>query len=295
MTTNKKDFIFQYFGKSSEYYFEIINIIEKDIITDSCTYGFIDEKIFSSILSADVSKGMKIYWFEILQRVYIASIIGLFRQNSWIKGIINAIDNNNYMQFASTFRGFIESSSDINDSLFHVPLNLSELSYNINKALKGNLNELFLSTELETNLIHFTHARKPKKKEQLPDYMEAKTARSYLSSYNNCEHQKLLHDCYSELCEITHPASLSVFSYMDEDSYMLKFNINKDKENIDKFFSKYKPIFEYIFELSINLLIINLKTLNLFKLESFYTPSIESINLDKIPIVNKILNNFKEN
>lgn len=114
-----------------------------------------------------------------------------------------AAKENNFITFASTFRGLIESAADAYYSLADVPMTLAENHRKIIRALEGNLDAVLLAGVLEEKLIHFIYARKIEKGEVVPDYLQAKSARAYLSELQQAK-EGYIHDCYSELCQITH-------------------------------------------------------------------------------------------
>jgi len=281
------------FGKSSAYYFDIIKMITDDIDILNFEYFFVDNDSYKKVSIQHINVGMKIYWFEILERAHLCGVTAILRQNSWIKGIINSINDPNFIQFASAFRGFMEASSDAYAALRGVPSTISEINKVIRLALEEKLYDVHTSSDLEDTLIHFAHARKVGNHENVPYSHKAKTERQYLTSLT-VEKSNMIHECYSELCEITHPASLSVFSFIDEKDMILRLSTKKDLMNIQSFCRKYIEIIEDIFQLSLNPLFLILKTLNLFNLKNVYTPSAENINLDKIPAWSKILKNFEQ-
>jgi hypothetical protein len=245
-------------------------------------YTYTDNKKYKFMVLNNKRMANKIYWSEILERIHLASTLSLLRHYRWIDGIIGGAKNNNYIVFATSFRGLIESAADSIDALLHVPENIAEHYYEIKSAVKGNLNEIYILPELEDSLIHFSHARARTGK-SLHGSHKAKKVRDYITSLQNSE-KGHIHDFYSELCEITHPAFDSLVCFLDVYELKNKTLVTVNKHNeylyIYNLCNNNAKAIEYILVVSINATFINFKLLNYFPIKSIKTPFVDNIDLN---------------
>ncbi|WP_423055630.1 hypothetical protein [Acetobacterium carbinolicum] len=265
---------------------EFHKMILNDINNNKFQYCYLSIESFKKV---SIKEGMgwtnQYMSTEILQRIYFATITGYLRQYRWIEGIYNGIETSNYLVFAASLRGFLESVTDYYDALYNIPLNLAEQYELVNKALRGEITDYIINyKELENILLHFQEASKNSLKTD-PLY-NPKTAKAYMES----KHLKPLnlYKCYCELCEITHPAKDSLELFIDENNFLYSFNNNKDKDLIEEFMNRHSEKFSELHMRFENLCIINLKLLNLFKIDKFCTVSVESIDTDGIILWTKI-------
>ena len=101
-----------------------------------------------------------------------------------------------------------------------------------------------------------------------------------------------LYECYSNLCEVTHPAKQSLDLFFEENNYILTININKDEEYIENFIKKYSNKYAELLMRTQNLCIIIFKMINLFKIKGIYLSFIEDIDLSPIKLWDKIEKNI---
>lgn len=249
----------------------------------SPTYRFMDAKKFEEMIANDIRTAQKIYWQEILQRAHLSVWAALLRHHRWVSGVLLAAQANNFIAFASAFRGLIESAADAYYSLADVPMTLAEYRGKILLALEGKLDAVLLAGVLEERLIHFMYARKIEKGEVVADYHKAKSAREYLSELQQAN-EGLIHTCYSELCQITHPARLSVLSFIafkGEDE--LELRTDADQGNIRAFCAKHQNAVPRLFQHGLNPALLVLKLLNHFPRAELYTHGfLDSVSVDHI-------------
>lgn len=277
------------FGRNMEY-IDILQNIENNLIDQS--FAFIDNNFLIEAISHSGKEDFQIaiqtfnavYFREILYRSYICAVSAILRQRRWISGVVLAIENSNYISFASNFRGFIESASDIYDGLGAVPKTLAELVILLhNNNLPHKKPNFIVSKELEDTLIHFMYASKNGNNA----INTAKSPAQYLNSLKKSGASKIK-DCYYELCEITHPASNSVMCFCEEKGPNYSINPFKDDTLIENFCKKYQCDFESIFMLSINSTLLILNLLNELDFEDIKIPIISTYNFDKIKLWNDI-------
>src|SRR5690606_5400022 len=95
-------------------------------------------------------------------------------------------------------------------SLAAVPHTLASIKDQVKAEIDGRSSgPLLISAELEDSLIHFTHARKLKKADEVPDSHRALQSFKYI---DYVDRMKIVgvKELYAKLCEIVHPAAESV-------------------------------------------------------------------------------------
>lgn len=269
------------FGKGAEIYLPFLISFEK--LVNRITYKFIPEQEYILVLKENPSEGMRIYWAEMLDRAHLAATTSMLRNKRWINGVVFAVENDNLLVFASAFRGLIESAADAFDGLRPVPISLSENYDIIKSALEGKLKGAIICCKtLEDSLIHFSHARRLSKGHTEPEIHRAKTSREYLDLLKKIGDGEIL-NCYSELCEITHPAAASIaflFDQKPKDEYQL--SLENDAKYIINFCAKYKSIMSEILQLSFNLALLTLRVLNSFPVDKLKTPILNELSFESI-------------
>lgn len=241
-----------------------------------------DEAQYIQLAQNDPAEGLRVYWIEILERAHMTAATSLLRSGRWLSGIHDSYYAGNYHLFCAAYRGLIESASDSYFTLSAVPRTLSDLAQWINRALNKTAGEnFFISQELENILIHYTHARKIKKGEDVPDSHRAKHVRDYLDQISHCDDGKL-QECYAELCETTHPASDSVKMFFRHDSETLILANDLDQFHLDSFCQKYVAAVPNLLALAVNPCILTLAVLNLMHIDSLRTPAINTLDLSSM-------------
>jgi hypothetical protein len=177
-------------------------------------YEFLEHEAFGTLLEAgDRRQTNQIYVREILYRAHFGASTGLLRLSSWLGGIEFGKQSRNPLVLASSLRGLIESAADNYHTFGTVPDMLAGYHLAIAGALDGTLDKIFLAPELEEGLIHFISGRQLSREEKAyaPPSHQALHASQYL--------QDLAPDIpdiaavYADLCQITHPASDSLYCF----------------------------------------------------------------------------------
>lgn len=291
------DFLDEMFGGNISCYYAILETFAIHLDRqDNIKYKIYNMSEFINLtLQQKYKKSMQMYWLELLGSLHLAATVSLLRHSNWMEGIVFGAKSNNYILFAASLRGFIESAADSYYSLKDKPIIIANNFKEIKLAVDGKQEKKLLADEFEESLIHFRAARKTKKIEMKPDFIDARTNREYLDALDK-QGTKLIHECYSELCELTHPASKSVYSYieeaLDEGDISINLRINQGKNSINDLYKRYQECIEHIFQYSSNIPLVALKILNYFLIKDLYTAYIEH------PIVNNEffndISNWKE-
>lgn len=248
-----------------------IGQVKYEYMENNCYYA----QYIEQCMNGDISESQKIYWKELLLRTHFTVVASLIRSKKWIYGVIIGMEANNLMIFSSSLRGYLESVVDTYYSLQSIPTAFSLNYKNIKAALDGKLNQLFVSDEIESKLIHFQYALKDKKQ---PKNKQALTNTDYIKNFDLEE--KGIKKLYSELCEVTHPASKSVNCFSKEivvsetHSYSI-IDEKCDEDYIEKILETYTEQIKQLMKIDISLNGLILKVINLFEYEEVYTKDID--------------------
>lgn len=198
------------FGEAATAYGTIVNEIAPFIGREQ--YRFEDPEVFERN-SADPRFGPtyinRTYWYETLERAHLAAVASILRTCRWVDLAVREYEAENIFGWASAARSIIEAAGDAGDSLGVVPRTLANNRGRIEACLAGKSSVLFTSAELEDALIHFSHARKISKGEIAPDSHRAKSSAAYVGFVADLKVGDV-RSLYAHLCEIVHPAALSV-------------------------------------------------------------------------------------
>ncbi len=246
-------------------------------------YRFMGTNEYVQLASADPAAGMRIYWMELVGRIHLAGATAFLRQERWLQAMVSAACGSNYLAFAAAFRGLLESAADIYDSLNGVPTMLLTNRPMIEKALKGELSERVESQDLENKLLHYSHARKPLPNEpRPPDAQIAKQSRICITRLQGSP-SGALHDCYAELCNIAHPAALSVLAFLQPTSdEELHLRADLDPDQIRALTLTHAEALSISIEAGLNLAVMLLACLNNLRHHDSVTPIISTLDLSNI-------------
>ena len=250
-------------------------------------YRFMDNEEYKDLSLRDSSKGMQVYWSETLQRAHLAAVTAMLRSRRWLSGVVHARTENNLPVFAAALRGLMESAADASTSLIGTPLTLVNHHSSITEALAGRATTVFISSEVEDELIHYSHARRIRGPERAnsPQSHEARTVQEYLEIFGdqNADHVR---QCYSDLCDLTHPGASSVVMWLaSNDPAGLEFRLatHQDEALIAGLLRQYPTVPLELLMFAFNVPAITLNVLNYFPVEDLHTPKLLNWHLDGIP------------
>jgi len=114
--------------------------------------------------------------------------------------------------------------------------------------------------------------------------------RTYIKSIE-AKNSNAIGQCYSELCESTHPAGQSVYIFteiLDSKTEKFTFSQNRDQINIESFCTRHNNIFNSLFQAQFNTSLIILRIINSFSIPEFETQLVNKIKFDNIKQWNQI-------
>lgn len=248
----------------------------------SFRYTYVSSAEYGTIV--DPRERSRIYWYEILERAHFGATASLIRLDRWLQAMDAAATTENFLAFAASFRGLIESTGDARFALGDVPMGLAATFRLAHDAIHGIPKVFALAKNLEDDLIHFSHARKLKKDESSPETHSAKTMREYLQILQGGSSGPLF-SCYEELCNVTHPAATSVLYLLEKaDDGALVFSSRADERSIVDLCNRGDTVVKFCVSEALMLPIVILRILNRFELPELRTPTVEGIVMDDIPL-----------
>ncbi len=241
---------------------------------------------------ADEDRILGRYWYciNVLEKCRLSSITGLLRSYKWLEGINKSYEKPNYMVFCGSLRGFLLSAADNKYSLSRLPSSIANNNEQISEYLlkfkEENKVFSFHSMDVFEDIVeHFLGARDRRYIANGNLNLIAKSDKEYVKILQDGDSGDIC-DLYSELCEITHPASASLFGYIrqnlkdnsDESGTFL--NSESDKELILNLCQKYSSVFKKIFESAFNPSLFTIGLLNLMNIDELKTLSLSTQDLN---------------
>lgn len=259
-------------------------------------YTFTSADEFKKILRNEPSKGGQIYWGEILARAHLTAVTAILRSRHWIAAFVAAAEDKNLLAFAAALRGLIESAADASSALESIPRTLARDHTQITRALSGEFGRsFFMVSQIEDELIHFSHARHLTKVElaSAPTSHRARNVRDYIEVLEKGQVTEVV-KCYRTLCDLTHPGASSVWMWLHPINE-LEFDLapNQDESVISHLLLEYRKTFLELLMFAFNPAIVTLNVLNYFRVERFHVPALVSWNLSGIPLWQKCQSDLK--
>lgn len=270
------------FGSSGRQFMQFALTLVEDFENSPTNYIYMPNTEYQLLMQKDWKSGMKIYWEEILGRAHFAAAASIIRAYRWSSGMCVSYSNSLFLPFCASFRALIESTADGYDALGNVGATLAEHRNELNQVLQLKATQDFLAKDLEEQLIHFSHARKLSKGDNVPPSHAAKQAAEYVRSLEEANLPGL-YGCYSELCQYTHPAAHSVAhlqARLSEDSFLLA--PANDQALIEAFAEKYKSLVLPLLKFAFNPGALVLKVLLYFDAPQFHSRGIRNSDLTRV-------------
>jgi hypothetical protein len=253
-------------------------------------FEFMDVGEIQTIADSEgLSEVNKIYWREILYRVYWASALNIMRHQKWQAACVRAFEAPpNFLAFAASLRGLLEGAQDAWYSLGSVLGTLARDRGYIQSALTGNLRDKgFVARELEDRLIHFIYGRKlfvKTEREMSPASHMALEPKDYRSAIGlPADEREMWKQLYDELCGICHPTAFSLVAYWKDDDGVVEIGQCDDSPQILALCKKYEDTISSALSLSVTTSMVNLKALSWFSLSETKCDEIARWNLEDIP------------
>ena len=236
----------------------------------------------------DLSAGMRVYWTETLQRAHLAAVTAILRSRRWFSGVQHSIAKNNLLVFAASFRGLMESAADASTALIGTPLTLAQCTlsdyrgpgrsgYNVICFFRGRRRTHSLFPRAETQ----DTGAEP----MPPQSHQARQVQKYMKIFGNLNVDNVS-QCYSDLCDLTHPGASSVVMWLESDDQTgqeFRLSTHQDEALIARFLQEYSAVPLQLLMFAFNAPAITLNVLNYFPVEDLHTPKLLNWHLGGIP------------
>lgn len=271
------------FGDSGAEYLKMLDRILT--VLRPAELHFYSLKEHTELGKKDPEQALKVYWEELLFRLYVVGVVSIRRNHQWLDATLNAP---NIYGFYSSLRGLLESLTDSYYSLEGAPKLLASLGFKLHQLFNGFQRDrtAFFSEELENKAIHFLFGRRVKKGEadQMPDDHKAKGATNYIKSMDR-KHEFGLESLYADLCEVTHPSLYSLADYVtwDENTSVYSTHLTT-KHSYRRIIKEHRKALDHLMYFAFNPPLVLLRVLNELPMKTAHTPGIRSISLENIEL-----------
>lgn len=239
---------------------------------------------------------MQIYWGEILERAHLTAVTGALRSRHWVSAVVAATEAENLLAFAAGFRGLLESAADTSTALGGIPGTLARDHTLVVRALSGELDSpLFIVTEIEDELIHFSYARHLSRSDHstAPRSHKARHVRDYMNILERGQVTDVV-ACYRTLCDLTHPGAPSVWMWLEPVNELeIALSAHQDKSVISNFLKQYRTTLLELLMFAFNPAIVTLSVLNYFPIKKLHVPALLNWDLSRISLWRKCQDDLK--
>lgn len=251
-------------------------------------FPFLKKEVFSSLGLADVAR---IYWREMLFRVYVGAVAQLARHRRWQAGCVSSFaEPSNLLSFASNLRGLTESALDAWWTFRKVSGSLSRDRALIQAALAGRARQEVVAPELEDCLIHFLYGRKLSRSEGevQPASHRALEPKDYRDGAGlPPEERDGFRALYDELCGICHPTAFSFTPTLRFREGGLSVGAAQDGPMILRLCEQYGSPIRTALSFGVTAPAVCLKLLNRFSLNPVASGFLERWCFDDVPLWRK--------
>lgn len=235
----------------------------------------------------------RVYWREILFRVYVGAATQLARHWRWQRGcVLSFAEPANLLSFASNLRGLVESAFDAWWTFRIVAGSISRDHGLIEAALAGRATTFLLAPELEDRLIHFVYGRKLGRDERskVPSSHLALEPKDYRSGAGlPLDEREAFQALYDELCGLCHPTAFSLTPTLRFGDDSLGVGAPQDRLMILRLCERYSGPVGTALSFGLTSPAVCLKLLNSFSLAEVASASLERWSFEDIPIWRKAM------
>jgi hypothetical protein len=198
------------------------------------TYTFVSDQWYREWIESNdfsIKRQNFIIAMELIDKAHLAAVTALMRAKRWADATCLAFEKENFLSWAASSRGLLESAGDTVDGLLNIPTSLALQHQNLARFLSGYDELALLADELERQLDHFVHAK----------WMRAKRGeQNALKAKDNVEYVGVLETVipnitplYHRLCSVCHPSNSSIeFFYEFDPNAGLRLSPAKDRQAI---------------------------------------------------------------
>jgi hypothetical protein len=261
-------------------------LVTDEISEASIRYEFIDNSDYVAMAENRPGEANCVYVSELLYRTHFAAAATVVRSVRWAQGVEAAVAAGLLLPMCANLRGLLEAAADSHHSLKGVYTTLAEARTLFNRALGHTLHDrLVTAAELESVLIHFSHARRLTKKEKdgfSPEH-QAKEAKTYLAELDSYAPGGW-YVWYQELCEYAHPAASSTaYMILPEANESFVFSPKLEAAAIERLLRDWRSRIPEVLRVSLLPALLVLKVLTFFRLSPVHTRAIRKFDFSDVP------------
>ena len=283
------------FGEHAVLYNQMMSRIGENLFSQK--YSFMDNEQYVKLLKnadqqAYFGVANEILVNEILHRCHWVALSGIVRTSRWVHAVVQMYKSKNLFGWAGASRSLLESSGDITHTTKSIPMSLSYNFEQLKLSEAGKQTQkLHDLREFEELLIHYTHARKSGKadSEKKLDYLKPERSNKYIDALNR--EDLSISEMYLNLCELVHPAAMSVHANFSEYDDFISYNPRAESEHIINLNNKWRREFCHAVEQGINSCIMTLKVLQKFEAID-KVKGLRNTGLEHLPAWKKCQNAF---
>jgi hypothetical protein len=202
---------------------------------------------------------------ELIDKAHLASITALLRAKRWADATCLAYEKENFLSWAASVRGLLESAGDTVESLLNIPITLALRHRDLAGFLAGNDEGALIAEEIEGKLDHFIHAKWMRAKRGEENVIKAKDNVEYVGALEQVIPNVELKPLYHRLCAICHPSNASIEYFYDASAAgNLRLAPAKDKEAIIAICQEYPDALFYALQVHCLLPFLTLRVLHKF-------------------------------
>lgn len=264
---------------------KIYNGVVESISSNKNYFYYLNNKGWETVAEKGGIAALNYYGtIDTLQRIFIGCVTGYLRMYKWIQGIELGLSTNNYLVFSSSARGFLEATTDYYDAIENIPLTIAENYKMFKEALSKEKTDMLLGFKhIDNLLLHFQEASR--KDNGSNPLFKPKNAKSYMEN-PNLKYLNL-YDFYGELCETTHPAKASLYTFKEE-NYRYSLDVEMDAVLINELLDKHANQLSRLLELTENLFVATIKVVNSFGIKELQIEYMDCVSLSEVRIWDRI-------
>jgi hypothetical protein len=253
--------------KDAAFYFDVIREITPAILRHE--YKFMRDDVFDRLVKSDeVTPSMlnQILSLELIDKAHLAATSALLRTKRWADAVCLMYEAENFLGWASSARGLLESSGDIVDGLLDIPYSLAEHHRQIAQGLSGSASQdLHGYSQFENKLDHFVFAKWMRAKKGEENILKAKDNAAYIELIERVMPNAKSY--YQRLCGITHPSNASLEFLVDDNTSTggpLRLSASNDRQAITAMCAEFPTALSVTLEMSCNPALLILRVLHKF-------------------------------
>jgi hypothetical protein len=258
----------------------LLNLID-GLIPIACqhTYTFVSDDWYRDWLQSNdfsLKRQNFIIAMELVDKAHLSAVTALMRAKRWADAACISYEKENFLSWAASSRGLLESAGDTVDGLLNIPASLAQVHQQITRFLSGFDEVALMADELERQLDHFVHAKWMRTKRGEHSVLKAKDNAEYVGVLEKVVPG--IKSLYHRLCSVCHPSNSSIeYFYEFNPETGFRLSTAKDKAAILSLCGEYPDALQDVLMMHCNPALLILRVLHRFQVH----PQLKALrNLD---------------